>query len=119
MTAVEIITAFILVLAFLLLAWNVRGLLLRPVVGGKKSRVTVIVTAGSDPSYLEQEIKGLRWLRCDGILRADVLIVDVGMDSETALLADSLVRCDPTIILCKPKEIENIVVRSCSDGGKG
>lgn len=119
MTAVEIITVFILSLAFLLLIWNIKGFMLKPVVGGKKSCVTVIVTAGSDSKYLEHEIRGLRWLRGDGMLRANILIVDVGMDSETAQIADSLTKNDSTVTLCKPCEIEKIVVRSSSDGGKG
>lgn len=118
METFEVITAFVLSLSFLLLLWTIKGLLLRPIKVGKNSKVSVIIAAGENSENLESEIRGLRWLRDDGILRADVLIVDTGMDDETAQIALSLSRSNPAIMICKPNEIENIITRGSINGGK-
>jgi len=119
MEALEIVLAFVLSLSIILLIWTLRGRLLRPVIGGKNSRVTVIVTAGENSKHLERAISGLRWLRDDGILKADVLIVDVGMDNETAQIAYSLSQNNSSIQICSPSEIEKIIIRGSNNGGKG
>ena len=119
MEAFEIVMAFVLSLSIILLIWIVKGRLLRPVIGGKNSKVTVVVTAGADSECLEREIRGLRWLREDGMLKAEVLIVDAGMDSETAQIAYSLARNNPSVLICRPNEIEKIIIRGSINGGKG
>ena len=119
MEAFEIITAFILSFSFLMLLWTIKGLLLRPIKVGKNSKITILISAGETAENLEREIKGLSWLRDDGILRANVLIVDMGMDDETAEIARSMSKNNPAVTICKPAEIENIIKRSSIDGGKG
>lgn len=119
MDVLEIILAFVLSLSIILLIWALKGRLLRPVIGGKNSKVTVIVAAGADSDRLESEISGLRWLRDDGILKADILIVDAGMDRETAQIANSLARNNSSVLLCRPDEIEKMIIRGSSNGGKG
>jgi len=119
MEAFEIVMAFVLSLSIILLIWALKGRLLRPVIGGKNSRVTVVVAAGKDSKHLERAICGLRWLKDDGILMADVLIVDAGMDNETAQIADSLARNNSSIQICSPSEIEKIIIRGSDNGGKG
>ncbi|MGI5984845.1 MAG: hypothetical protein GXY01_07975 [Clostridiales bacterium] len=114
----EIVTAFVLSLSFLMLLWTIKGLLLRPVTVGKNSKVTVIITAGEKAQSLEREISGLRWLKEGGILRADVLIVDFGMDDETAEIASALSENDSSVLVCSPGEIESIITRSSGNGGK-
>lgn len=119
MEALEIVLAFVLSLSIILLIWALKGRLLRPVIGGKHSKVTVVVTAGADAWRLEREISGLRWLREDGILKADILIVDTGMDKETAQIANSLAQNNPSVLFCRPDEIEKIIIRGSFNGGKG
>ena len=119
MEAFEIITAFILSFSFLLLLWTIKGLLLRPVKAGKNSKITIIISADEKSENLEYEIKSLRWLRDDGILRADVLIVDTGMNEETAEKARLISKSNTAITICKLDEIENIIKRSSGNGGKG
>lgn len=119
MEVLEIVLAFVLSLSIILLIWAVRGRLLRPDIGVKNSRVTVIVPAGADSERLEREIRGLRWLRDDGILNANILIVDAGMDKETAQIANSLTLNNPSVLICRPDEIEKIIIRGSCNGGKG
>ena len=119
MEAFEVITAFILSFSFLLLLWTIKGLLLRPVKLGKSSKIIIIIRADANAENLEREIKGLSWLREDGWLRADILIVDAGMSEETAEIARSLSKNNPEVMICKANEIENIIKRSSSNGGKG
>ncbi|NLH01761.1 MAG: hypothetical protein GX488_07690 [Clostridiales bacterium] len=116
MEVLEVLTAFLLSLCFITLLWTLKGLLLRPVKAGKSPSMTVIIAAGKDSRNLEREVRGLRWLREDGRLYADILIVDTGMDSETARIAESLSKSTPWVTICRPDEIENIIIRS---GGYG
>ena len=99
--------------------WTIKGLQLRPIKVGKNSKITIIIRADEKSENLERQIRGLSWLREDGILRADVLIVDIGMDEETAEIAHSIAKSNPAVTICKPTEIENMIKRSSSDGGKG
>ena len=119
MEVLEIVLAFVLSLSIILLIWAVRGRLLRPDIRVKNSRVTVIVPAGADSERLEREIRGLGWLRDDGILNANILIVDAGMDKETAQIANSLTLNNPSVLICRPDEIEKIIIRGSCNGGKG
>lgn len=118
METIEIITAFLLALAFLLLLWTVKGFLLRPTACGKNLRVTTLITADGNAKDLECEVTSLRWLREDGRLNADIIIVDAGMDNETAELAGILQRRDPSLMICKPEEIANIISRGNANGAE-
>ncbi len=115
----ETLTAFVLALSFLLLLWAVKGLLLRPARAGRHGRLTVLIRAAADVRSLEREISALRWLREDGLLKADILIVDMGMDDETALIARALSRDDCSVRICAPEQIINYIIRGSTDGGKG
>ena len=118
MEAIEIITACALSLSFLLLIWTIKGILLRSAVCGKCSEITVVIMVDEKTKNLEQEIAGLSYLREDGKLRADILIVDVGMDSQTAEIAESLLRKNPSLRICRPDEIANIITRGIANGAK-
>lgn len=119
METIELITAFALSLSFLLLLWTIKGFLLRPAKSKSASKVTVLITADEKAKYLEREVERLRWLREDGLLRADILIVDMGMSGETAQIADSLLQNDSSLRICKPDEIANIITRGIRNGTEG
>ena len=119
METIELITAFALSLSFLLLLWTIKGFLLRPVKSKSASKVTVLITADEKAKYLEREVERLRWLREDGLLRADILIVDMGMSGETAQIAGSLLQNDSSLRICKPDEIANIITRGIRNGAEG
>ena len=118
MEAIEIISAFALSLTFLLLIWTIKGFLLRPPACGSGIRVTTVITADGSTKDLEREITNLRWLREDGRLRTEILIVDAGMDTQTAEIARSLQRRDPTVNICTPEEIANIITRGIRNGAE-
>ena len=119
MEAIEIITALLLSLSFLLLVWTVKGFLLRSALCGAGSNITIVVKTGEKTKDLERKIAALRWLREDGRLQADILIVDMGMDEETASLAESIRRSNPSVQICRPDEIANIITRGIRNGAKG
>ncbi len=118
MTAIDIIAAFVLSLTFLMLTWAIRGYLLRPALS-KGSKVTIVLTADGDTSELESKIAGLCWLNDDRKLNADILIVDMGMNGQTASVADCLSRKYSSLRICTPDEIANIVTRGRGNGAKG
>lgn len=118
MEMIEILTAFALSLSFVLLIWTVKGFLLRPNACGKGSKITVLITADVCTKNLEREVTNLRWLREDGRLNADILIVDAGMEYETAEIALSLSRRDASIRICRPDEIANIITRGVGNGAE-
>jgi len=118
MTAIDIIAAFALSLTFLLLTWAIRGYLLRPALH-KGSKVTIVLAADGSTQDLESEIAGLCWLKDDRRLIADILIVDMGMNGDTAKIADCLSQKNPSLRICTPEEIANIVTRGISNGAKG
>ena len=118
MEMVEILAALALSLSFLLLIWAVKGFLLRPSVSGRSSKITVLITADVCTKDLEREVTSLRWLREDGRLNADILIVDSGMEYETAEIALALSRRDASIRICRPDEIANIITRGVGNGAE-
>ncbi|MEA4894104.1 MAG: hypothetical protein VB064_02460 [Oscillospiraceae bacterium] len=119
METIEIISAFALSLSFLLLIWTIKGFMLRPYARGGGIKITTVLTADGSTKNLEREVANLRWLKEDGRLRTEILIVDAGMNSQTAEVARSLQRRDPTIRICTPEEIANIITRGIPNGEKG
>ena len=118
MTAIDIIAAFALSLTFLLLTWAIRGYLLRPAMR-KGSKVTVVLTADGDTKNIESEIAGLCWLKDDRRLITEILIVDLGMNEDTAKIATALSLRNSSLRICTPEEIVNIVTRGMGNGAKG
>ncbi len=118
MEVFEIMAAFAFSLSFLLLIWAIKGFLLRPAVCGKGSKITIVITADNKSKNLEQEIAGLNYLKEDGKLRADILIVNMGMDDQTEEIARSLLRRNPSLQVCRPDEIANIITRGIANGAK-
>ncbi len=118
MATLQVLAAFGLSMAFMLLLWSLKGFLLKPVKPQKDLKVMVLITANEAASGLEQEVKSLRWLKNDGRLDAELIIVDTGMDAEAAKAAALLSRDDPSVKLCRPEEIENTIIRSDDNGGK-
>lgn len=76
----------------ILFVWFLRGLMLTPVKKGKNTNVTVVVRVAGGEPCLEQTVKGLDWLRANGTLPGTILLLDEGMDLETARLAETLER---------------------------
>ena len=119
MDLIEIAAAFALALSFILMTWAIKGYLLRPGVCGKRAKITLVVNADTGGENLEHEIGRLRWICRDGLLKADILILDTGMDGETAETAAQLAQRDPALLICKPGSLEKIITRGTVNGAKG
>lgn len=76
------------------LLWQAKRMLYRRAIGGKKTRVTVIVTSDGNPAELEQSVLGLLWLMDNHTLdpQTGIVIKNAGMNSETAAMARILER---------------------------
>ena len=118
MDIVQIIMAAIICLALLTLLWQAKGRLLQACTGlngNEKMTITVAVN-GSSPC-LENTASRLLWLKKNGDLpRSGVLIVDDGMDMETARAARVIADGNNEVDLCTPDQLEFFILRSCNDG---
>lgn len=94
MTFIQI-SIIVLLFALLMLAlWEMKFWLLRGRIGGKRTGVTVIVTANGSPAELEQSVKGILWMIDNKQLDPKTRIVIRGSEanSETAEMARILER---------------------------
>lgn len=119
MELLQIILAFFISLAFILVIWTVKGYLLKPVSFGKGSKLTLLISADGSSENLEREVSSLHRLIEEGRLCADILIVDVGMNRETAELATHMCQRNPELSICTPEELSNILTRGTSNGAEG
>ena len=80
------------ILAALLLAlcWRLRGAMLTPVRSGAHIRTQIVLWVDGAAPSLEQTVNGLVWLRANDTLRAEVVVIDRGMDKATAEVAAAL-----------------------------
>lgn len=100
----NILQGVILVAAALGLAallWGLRCALLKRTIGGRKTKITVVVTSQGSAAELEQSVKGLLKLIEDGDLspEAAIVIKDGGMGSEAYQMASILARENPSVTL--------------------
>lgn len=117
MEIIKIIMASLICLTLLTLLWQAKGSLL------KSSRryhfdenLSVTVTVSGSAPKLENTVSRLVWLRENGDLPAHILLVDDGMDSDTAKIARLLADAERDIYLCTPDQLEFFILRSCNDG---
>ena len=80
----------ILAAGLLAFCWRLRGVMLTPVKSGAHIRTQIILWVDGAAPTLEQTVNGLTWLRNNGTLRAEVVIIDRGMDRATAEVAAAL-----------------------------
>ena len=118
MGILQIATACLLSISLVLILWLIKGFLLRPVIGGTGARITVAITANGNAREMEHVVSGLKWLRQNGTLRADILIVDDGLGTEAQKAADIITKYNENINFCTPEEIGKFVIRGHCHGGK-
>ncbi len=117
MDSLSLVLALVFSAAIIILMWSVKGLLLRPVKGGKNVGIKVLITVDGHAPSLEHTAAGLKWLRSSGWMRHDVLIVDRGMDPETFKIADRLSASEDFVLLMTPQQAANYITWGCSNGG--
>lgn len=76
--------------------WLLLGRLLAPVGMG----TVAVLPARGDGGRLEQEVRGLLWLRWSGLARPAIVVADCGLDEDGRALAAALQRRTPEILIC-------------------
>ena len=106
-TAVLILPAMSLLAAVGLLAlgWLTFGRLLTPVGGGGGGPVYAVVPASGDGAHLEQDVKGLLWLRGGELARFTIVIADGGLDGTGRAVAAALLARGQGIVLCPAERL--------------
>ncbi len=117
MELLKFLAVLILCSGFVFLLWAFKGWLLKPIIGGRNTCLTVVVSVKGSAPELEQTVSGLMWLKKNGTLNADILIVDEGLDADAALTARLLSTEDYAVQVCSPDQIENFIIWSCDNGG--
>lgn len=115
----ELIGTFLVAGAVILFIWLLRGLLLMPLKIGKHTKMTTVLHVTGHEPALEQTVKGLCWLRANGSLPGSVVILDDGMDTETAAVARKLAETQAGVC-CRRKEVAvwpaNEQPKNCTEG---
>lgn len=90
---------FFAALALILIFWAVKGFALTPVRNCNGIEVSIkIRVSGSEPE-LEKTLRGLRWLRDNNSLRADVIVDLTGADESSRQIARSFAKYSTYISL--------------------
>ena len=76
----QVLLALLAAVGLLALGWLTFGRLLTPVGGGGGGPVYAVVPASGDGAHLEQDVKGLLWLRGGELARFTIVIADGGLD---------------------------------------
>lgn len=77
--------------------WLFYGWLLLPVEGQKTTRI--LVSASGDGTEAERTIRALRWLISSGLMRAQIQIIDAGLNEAGSARIVRLTRVYPDIRL--------------------
>ena len=76
----QVLLALLAAVGLLALGWLTFGRLLTPVGGSGGGPVYAVVPASGDGAHLEQDVKGLLWLRGGELARFTIVIADGGLD---------------------------------------
>lgn len=83
----------------LALGWVLFGKLVTPV-GGQGGPVYAVVPASGDGEHLEQDVKGLLWLRGGDLARFTIVIADGGLSPAGRAAAAALLKSATGVVLC-------------------
>ena len=75
-----------------LLCWLLRGVMLTPVKTGSNTSLKIILAVTGTEPMLEQTVDSVLWLMENGTISGEIILHDCGMDTETAAVAEALVR---------------------------
>lgn len=89
---IEMLGVFALITVIAGVFWLFYGLMLKPVRGGKNSRIVAVIMVGGNEPELERTVKGLSWLNKSGFTELEIVIADTGMDEETRRAAEIMER---------------------------
>ena len=101
---VQILVATMAVSVFAMLFWVLYSKLLVPIRSTDEVQVQTTLTISGDASGLEAALDGFAWLRKNGVLTGQILLVDEGLSEEGQTLVELLIiRHSRLEIICAPK----------------
>ena len=89
---IKIILGFCAIAAISLIICLARSVMLTPVCVGKNQSLEICITICGAAPELAQTVQSLLWLIENGTLKAEISIVDSGMDEETRRACEILQR---------------------------
>jgi hypothetical protein len=97
----EALLALFFTATVVILVWMAKGAMLTPVPLGKGQSMRIIIHAGAGAAgSLEQTVEALKWLRSNGTLPINTVIIeDGGMDPDSIGLARRLAERDSFVEL--------------------
>lgn len=99
----QVILALLAAVGLLALGWMLYGKLVTPV--GELGPVYAVLPADGDGARLEQEVKGLLWLRSGALARAIIVIADTGLTPEGRAVAAALMKDATGVVLCPAERL--------------
>ena len=93
----QVLLALLAAVGLLALGWLTFGRLLTP--------VGAVVPASGDGAHLEQDVKGLLWLRGGELARFTIVIADGGLDGTGRAVAAALLARGQGIVLCPAERL--------------
>ena len=101
-SVLEILSAVLCILGLAGFIWWLAGRLLRPLPCG---RACIVLQGRGEGAELEQSVRGFLWLRSLGLLKAPILIADLGLSSGGREIALRLCARWPGIVLWPAEEL--------------
>lgn len=89
---IKIILALCAAAVIILIVYLARAAMLTPVHVGENECLEIQITVSGPAPELENTVESLLWLMENGTVKADISVVDAGMDEETRLMAQILER---------------------------
>ena len=102
----QVLLALLAVVGLLALGWLLFGKLVTPVGGGGGGPVSAVVPAAGDGEHLEQDVKGLLWLRGGELARFTIVIADSGLNDTGRRVAAALLNGSRGMVLCPMEQLE-------------
>lgn len=83
----EILIGVLAAWGTVMLVWTLLGLMLMPLTRRKDIRITAVVRGENSAPFLEQYIRGLKWLRDLGLLWWDIAVISDRLSPEAVCQA--------------------------------
>ena len=101
----QVLLALLAAVGLLALGWLTFGRLLTPVGGCGGGQVYGLEASCGDVAHLEQDVKGLLWLRGGELARFTIVIADGGLDGTGRAVAAALLTRAQGIVLCPAERL--------------
>ena len=101
----QILLVLLAAVGLLAVGWLIFGKLVTPV-AGSGGPVYAVVPASGDGEHLEQDVKGLLWLRGRELARFTIVIADGGLSATGRRVAAALLTGSRGVVLCPLEQLE-------------